>query len=332
MTNPNLIQCENLCKTYKVADHRADRSFLKNWLSTETKEVHALKGVGFSVRPGEVVGYIGLNGSGKSTTMKLLSGIFPATRGSVKVFERDPFLHRKANVREIGAVFGQRTSLSWDLPAIDSMKLLKKMYGISEQAFSENLKHFSDILDLSDFFGRPVRQLSLGQKMRVELCSAFLHNPRLLLLDEPTLGLDFSAKERILSAVRKYCHERGAAAVLTSHDLGDIERYCDRVLLLNRGELIFDGLTSSLLEKHDCGVRMDVEFASPLRVRAEEFPGAEINARSPAQYRIRVPVRTDLPMILGKLSSKGSLVSIKFQEISLEEIIGKLALSGKGGV
>ncbi|MFT3912951.1 MAG: ATP-binding cassette domain-containing protein [Anaeromyxobacteraceae bacterium] len=213
------------------------------------EEVVAVDGIDLAVEPGEAVGYIGVNGAGKSTTVKLLTGILAPTSGTVRVLGRDPQRERVANAREIGVVFGQRTQLWWDLPVVESLGLLARVYGVAPARQRELLARFDETLGLGELLGRPVRQLSLGQRMRAELAATLLHEPRVVYLDEPTIGLDVMVKDRIRAFLKAWNRASGATVVLTTHDLGDIEELCRRVVVIDRGRVLYDGPIARLQER-----------------------------------------------------------------------------------
>jgi ABC-2 type transport system ATP-binding protein len=242
-----LIEVDNLRKTFRVAVRRTGPfSAIRTLLAREYREVQAVDGVSFHLDAGEMVGYIGPNGAGKSTTIKMLTGILVPTGGRLSVDGRVPYRQRVEHVRNIGVVFGQRTQLWWDLPTIESFELLRHIYRIPEQRWRTNLRRFSEMLDLDPFIETPVRQLSLGQRLRADLTAALLHDPAILFLDEPTIGLDVVAKERIREFLTQINRERGVTVILTTHDLDDISRLCQRVVLIDRGTVIYDGALEAL--------------------------------------------------------------------------------------
>jgi ABC-type uncharacterized transport system, ATPase component len=196
-----------------------------------------------------MIGYIGANGAGKSTTVKMLTGIMEPTSGKIEVNGRNPSGERKANAMDIGVVFGQKTQLWWDLPVKDSFRLLRKIYEVSEDEFDRRMEEFNEVLQLEEFLDTPVRKLSLGQKMRCELAAAFLHEPPIVYLDEPTIGLDVAVKERIRDFVKKMNRERDTTVMLTTHDIGDIEDLCERVVVLDEGRKIYDGQLDALVDR-----------------------------------------------------------------------------------
>ncbi|MGP3935234.1 ABC transporter ATP-binding protein [Nonomuraea sp. KM88] len=221
---------------------RAGRSF-----KVRRKLVHAVRDLSFTVSPGEFVGYLGPNGAGKSTTIKMLCGILTPTSGTVRVAGLDPSRRRTTLARRIGVVFGQRTTLWWDLPLADSFELIRHLYKVDRNAFRSRLAELADTLDLGAFIRTPVRQLSLGQRMRGDLTAALLHAPDVLVLDEPTIGLDVVSKAGIRDFLKRLNAERGTTVLLTTHDLGDIERLCRRVMLIDHGRLAFDGTLDDLM-------------------------------------------------------------------------------------
>lgn len=246
-----LIDVDNLSKTFRVAVRKHGRlAGLRTFLSRDSREVRAVDGVSLTIERGEMVGYLGPNGAGKSTTIKMLTGILVPSGGQISVAGRDPHRERIAHTRQIGVVFGQRTQLWWDLPTIDSFELLRHLYRISPERYRTNLARFSELLDLGPFLATPVRQLSLGQRMRADLAAALLHEPAILFLDEPTIGLDVVARERIRGFLGEINRERGVTVILTTHDLGDVERLCQRVVLIDHGRVMYDGGIKALRARY----------------------------------------------------------------------------------
>jgi ABC-2 type transport system ATP-binding protein len=219
---------------------------LRSLFAREYRTLEAVAGVSFSVEAGAMVGYLGPNGAGKSTTLKMLTGILTPSGGRISVGGLTPHRQRVAHVRRIGVVFGQRTQLWWDLPTIESFELLRHIYKIPLERYQANLHRFTDLLELGPFLATPVRQLSLGQRMRADLAAALLHDPSILFLDEPTIGLDVVARERIRGFLSEINRERGVTLLLTTHDLADITRLCPRVILIDHGQVIYDGALEAL--------------------------------------------------------------------------------------
>lgn len=238
----SIIEVKDLVKTYKIIEKEDGiKGYFKNLIKPKYNEFIAVKGINFNIEEGELVGYIGENGAGKSTTIKMLTGLLTPTSGKVIVNGIIPNEKRIENNKNIGAVFGQKTQLWWDLPVIESFRLIKKMYKIPENEYRKNLKKFAKILDLDDLLEKQVKNLSLGQKMRCEIAATFLHNPKIVYLDEPTIGLDVFVKENIRKFIKDINKEKKTTVILTTHDLKDIEDVCDRIILLDKGQIIYDG-------------------------------------------------------------------------------------------
>jgi viologen exporter family transport system ATP-binding protein len=306
-----MIEVENLQKHFWIRQHHQGLGgAVRNLVTRAGREVRAVDSISFRVATGEMVGYIGPNGAGKSTTIKVLTGILVPSAGLVTVAGLVPWRQRRTLARRIGAVFGQRTQLWWDLPLIESLTLLRYIYRVPAARFAANLKVFRDLLDLDSFLDTPVRQLSLGQRMRGDLAAALLHDPEILYLDEPTIGLDVVAKQRIRDFLRHLNQERGLTVLLTTHDMTDIAQLCQRMLLIDHGRLLYDGAVAAIRDRFgaertlvvdlaederldgplDAGPAMQVRAAGPrrwLRFRRDETTAAELIAAVSARYRIR---------------------------------------------
>lgn len=277
-----IIRADRLAKQFRVnRHHRGVWGSVRNLFSREYRVVKAVDAVSFTIDPGELVGYLGPNGAGKSTTIKMLAGLLVPSGGEVVVNGRVPWRERRQHVQELGAVFGQRTTLWWDLPVIESLRLLQHIYRVPAQRFQDNLETFEALLDLGPFLDTPVRSLSLGQRMRADLCAALLHDPPLLFLDEPTIGLDVVAKERIRRFIRHVNQERGTTVVLTTHDLADVQKLCERVLIIDRGRLLYDGSLDSLQRRFGGKRELVVEFAEVYET--VEIAGATVVDRREGQ-------------------------------------------------
>lgn len=237
-----MITMKNVCKSYKIAKRNAGFSqACRALFHREYEEIHALKNVSFTINDGEMVGYIGPNGAGKSSTIKILSGILTPDSGECIVDGRVPWKNRIRHVSEIGVVFGQRSQLWWDVPVIDSFELLKDIYTIPDQRYRSNLDELTETLDLGELLRSPARQLSLGQRMRCEIAASLLHNPRILFLDEPTIGLDAVSKLAVRDFIRKQNEKHGTTVILTTHDMQDIEALTKRIILIGKGQILMDG-------------------------------------------------------------------------------------------
>jgi ABC-2 type transport system ATP-binding protein len=265
---PQLVM-KNVSKTYPVQTTAKGifGIFSKKFIAQEKAAVSDLS---LSIDAGETVGYIGVNGSGKSTTVKLLTGILSPSEGQIKVFGFDPFKYRVQNARRMGVVFGQRSQLWWDLPLIDSLNMIQKLYGVSERTYQHWLIQLNTTLDLQEILNKPVRMMSLGQKMRAELIALLIHEPEVAFLDEPTIGLDLLAKEQIRSAITTLNQETGMTLFLTSHDLGDIQELCKRVVVIDRGVKVHDGSLEKLMENYGSTreIRVETTNLKPLYLPA----------------------------------------------------------------
>lgn len=237
-----MITMEHVCKSYRIAKRNAGfKEACKALFRREYEEIHALSDVSFIIQDGEMVGYIGPNGAGKSSTIKILSGILTPDSGNCLIDGRVPWKDRIGHVREIGVVFGQRTQLWWDVPVIDSFELLKDIYSIPEQTYRQNLEELTELLNLGELLRTPTRQLSLGQRMRCEIAASLLHSPRILFLDEPTIGLDAVSKLAVRDFIKKQNETHKTTVILTTHDMQDIEALTKRIILIGKGHILMDG-------------------------------------------------------------------------------------------
>ncbi len=319
-----IITVNDLSKHFKVfKHHRGTLGAVRNLFSREFSVVRAVDQISFEVQAGELVGYIGPNGAGKSTTIKMLTGLLVPSEGQIAVNGHLPWKERQDYVARIGAVFGQRTTLWWDLPVIESLSLLQHIYKIPTQRFEHNLSEFRNLLELDPFLDTPVRSLSLGQRMRADICAALLHNPDILFLDEPTIGLDVVAKERIRQFITHINRVRGTTVLLTTHDLSDVEKLCNRVMIIDHGKLLFDGDLAILREQFGGNRQLVVEFAESYPDYS--VPGAEIFA----QDRQRVTYNftrgsITASALIGRLSDKFRIHDLGVREPEIEATIRRI--------
>jgi len=246
----SVIEVNELTKVFKIPKKEpgvwgAVRGLFRPRFDDKTAVDH----ISFQVDSGEIVGYIGVNGAGKSTTIKMLTGVLMPTSGTARILGRDPHKERVPNARQIGVVFGQRTQLWWDLALIESLNLIARIYEVPPERYKQLLDRFSETLELDELLKVPVRNMSLGQKMRSELAAALIHEPKVVYLDEPTIGLDLLVKERIREFIREQCAAMGMTVILTTHDLGDIEELCERVIIIDEGRLIYDGPIAAIKQR-----------------------------------------------------------------------------------
>lgn len=320
----DIIRVANLVKTFEILQRRAGRfSALRSFLAPLKRTVRAVDGISFSVRPGELLGYLGPNGAGKSTTIKILTGLLVPTGGEVQTAGFVPWKDRTAYVARIGAVFGQRYTLWWDLPVADSFDLLRDMYRVPRERFDANLKTFRELLEMDDFIESPVRSLSLGQRMRAELAAALLHEPEIVFLDEPTIGLDVVAKERIRDFIQFLNRERGTTVVLTTHDLTDIERLCERVIILDQGHILFDGALARLVERFETSRQLLVKVAGdgpwpPI----EGMPAPIVQGRQLA-YTFD-PHQVSAPEMIQRVTQRLEVLDLEVRRPDLEDTIRRI--------
>lgn len=263
-----MITMEHVCKSYKIAKRNAGfKEACKSLFRRETEEIRALSDVSFQIDDGEMVGYIGPNGAGKSSTIKILSGILVPDSGNCIIDGRSPWKNRVEHVRQIGVVFGQRSQLWWDIPVIDSFELLKEIYSIATPDYKRTLEELTELLQLQEILRTPTRQLSLGQRMRCEIAASLLHNPKLLFLDEPTIGLDAVSKLAVREFIKKQNAEHGTTVILTTHDMQDIEAIANRVILIGKGRILLDGTLEDM--------RKTVQETETQAIAAQESAGKD---------------------------------------------------------
>ncbi len=256
-----MIELKNVCKTFKVAKRSAGfGQAFKSLFSRDYTCVQALNDVSFTVNDGEMVGYIGPNGAGKSSTVKIMSGILTPDSGECIINGRTPWKDRVSHVRDIGVVFGQRSQLWWDVPVIDSFELLRDIYKVSQRDYNKSLADLTELLNLSEILKTPARQLSLGQRMRCEIAASLLHNPKILFLDEPTIGLDASSKIAVREFIKNINRENKTTVILTTHDMQDIEALTDRILLIGKGRILMDGTLEELKKRHSSLKTLTVDY------------------------------------------------------------------------
>lgn len=257
----HLIEVENLSKTFRVSKRsKGIPGMLANLVAPRYEARQAVRDVSFRIEQGDMVGFVGPNGAGKSTTIKILSGILCQDSGTVVVDGFDPYRQRKEYVRNIGVVFGQKSQLQWDLPVCDTYELLKAIYAIPERIYRENLGRLTDMLDMGGFINQPVRQLSLGQRMRADIVAALLHSPKIVFFDEPTIGVDVVGKQIIRDFIRELNEKEQITMIFTTHDMQDIEKTCERLLIIDKGSKVYDGSLQGIRERYGNTRQLDVEF------------------------------------------------------------------------
>ncbi len=302
----------------KVFDVRRGAGLLRR----EKRQVRAVDGISFRVPRGEMVGYIGPNGAGKSTTIKMLTGILTPSGGRLRVAGIDPSRERTRLAHRIGVVFGQRTTLWWDLPLIDSYRLAHRMYRVPDARFRANLERCVELLDLAELLDVPVRQLSLGQRMRGDIAAALLHDPEVLYLDEPTIGLDVVSKAKVRGFLRDLNAERGTTVLLTTHDLTDIEQLCKRVMVIDHGRLLYDGAPAGLHEVGESERTLVVDLERELPPIG--LPGARaVRVEGPRQW-LAFPATESAAPLVARIAAEYPLVDLSVREPDIEAVIAKM--------
>jgi ABC-2 type transport system ATP-binding protein len=318
-----MIVAQNLSKHFAL--RKRATGMLQNFLSS-SMTVKAVDDVSFSIAKGEIVGYLGPNGAGKSTTLKMLTGLLVPTSGRLEVGGVVPHHHRVRYVAKIGAVFGQRSNLWWDLPVVESLELLQHIYKIPTAKFEYNLKAFTTLLGLEEFLGNPARSLSLGQRMRADLCAALLHDPEVLFLDEPTIGLDVVAKERIREFIRQVALERQTTVILTTHDMADVQKLCQRVLMIDHGRLLFDGALQTLQDKFGGSRRLVVEFEStPFDFKPI---GATVLSQDGMRMVLELLPQARVADVIANLTKDHAVRDLSLQEPEIEATIRRIYEGG----
>ena len=317
------IAVRGLSKTYRVALRGSGLGgALKGLLKREFREIRALRDLSFSVEKGEILGYIGPNGAGKSTTIKIMSGIMRPDEGDCRVAGRIPWTDRIEHVKRIGVVFGQRTQLWWDLPVGESFQLLKKMYQVPDSHFRENLMELQDLLSLESLLRVPVRQLSLGQRMRCELTASLLHGPEILFLDEPTIGLDANAKIAVRQFIREYNRRRRLTVILTTHDMDDIEQLSHRILVLSQGQVIYRGNVDGL--RSQFGARRQLIIDTEGTAAIQIAPRAEMKEEAGRITYRYDPKKTDVNRIISSVTASRRIVDLVAEAEPIEQIVARI--------
>ncbi len=321
------IEVKNVSKSFKTSKRaKGIPGSVANLFVPKYEKKQAVRDVSFSIEQGEMVGFIGPNGAGKSTTIKMLSGILYPDAGEIRVNGYIPYKQRKDYVGSIGVVFGQKSQLQWDLPVIDSFELLKAIYRIPEDMYQKNLNRFREMLDMEEFINRPVRQLSLGQRMRADIVAALLHSPKIVFFDEPTIGVDVVGKEKIRSFIRELNVEDKVSMIFTTHDMQDIEKTCKRLIIIDKGSKVYDGSITGIREKYGTTRQLDVEFSEnyPLKpihnVQIQELN--ELDGRRKRFIFENTQVQID--ELMNYLLQNYGIRDINVSEPEIENLIGKI--------
>lgn len=323
-----IIEVNNLVKKYRIIEKEEGiKGYFKHLIKPKYKEFNAVNGINFNIEEGELVGYIGENGAGKSTTIKMLTGLLTPTSGNVVVNGIIPNKKRIENNKNIGAVFGQKTQLWWDLPVIESFRLIKKMYKIPENEYRNNLKKFAEILDLNDLLEKQVKNLSLGQKMRCEIAATFLHNPKIVYLDEPTIGLDVLVKEKIRKFIKEINKEKKTTVILTTHDLNDIEDVCDRIILLDKGQIIYDGTKQKFKDTYGKYVIAELIVNNKTKELSKDIDLENVEILEENERKLKMKFSHEeitIVKIMDEISKYCDIEDIHMKESELEDILKEI--------
>ena len=328
-----LIEVKNLKKEFKKPVRKEGViGYIKSLFSRKYTSLYAVNDVSFSIDQGEIVGYIGANGAGKSTTVKMMCGILHPTSGSVTIDNKDILKYRKQINKEIGVVFGQKTQLWWDIPLIETFKILKSIYEISDEDYNERFKFLCDLLDLNDFLDQNVRSLSLGQRMRADFAASLIHNPKILYLDEPTIGLDVLVKDKIRKAIKILNKKYKTTIILTTHDMNDIEELCSRIIIIDKGKILYDGNLENI--KYKFGNIKTIIFKNNAKFNKDElineFKKISIKENDSNDILISFSLNeVNLDNLLLSLINKYKVEDFKINDISIEDITKELYENSK---
>ncbi|CAA9542965.1 MAG: Efflux ABC transporter, ATP-binding protein [uncultured Thermomicrobiales bacterium] len=327
-TRDATISVRGLRKTYAVPEREAGAvAAVRSLVRRTTREVPAVADVGFAIAPGEVVGFLGPNGAGKTTTLKVLAGLLHPSAGEVTVLGHVPWRRDRAYLAQITLVMGQRNQLHWDIPVGDSFVLNRAIYRIPERQYRETVDELVDLLGLEELLPKPVRNLSLGERMKCELAAALLHRPRVLFLDEPTLGLDVSAQRRIRAFVAEYNRRHEATVLLTSHYMADVEALCQRVIVIHRGRLLYDGDLTGLVARFAPDKTVVVELAGDAAPELDLAAYGEVVRRDGGQVAFRVP-KAAAAAVVGRLLAELPVVDLTVEDPPVEDIIERVFREG----
>ena len=320
----SFIEVENISKKYKISKRKSGiPGMLANLFVPKFENKEAVKDISFSIEKGEMVGFVGPNGAGKSTTIKMLSGILYPDEGEIRVSGIVPYKQRKEYVGKIGVVFGQKSQLQWDLPVMDSFELLKAIYSVPDNVYKKNLDRYTEMLDMSSFLKQPVRQLSLGQRMRADIAAALLHSPEIVFFDEPTIGVDVMGKDSIRSFIRDLNAEDKVTMIFTTHDMQDIEKTCKRLIIINKGSKIYDGTLDGIRKLHGSSRQLDVFFMNDEEVKP--IPGVEIEEVDKRHSQLIFDGKTvHINDLMSHLLSTYNVKDINIAEPDIESIIRKI--------
>ena len=329
----SIIEIKNVTKEFKVLNRREGLSgSLKDLFSRNYKIVRAVDNISMRIEQGEIVGYLGPNGAGKSTTIKMMTGVLEPSSGEILVNGIVPYQNRSKNAQEIGVVFGQRTQLWWALPLVESFCILKDIYQIADADYEAMLKLYSSLVDIEPLLHKPVRQMSLGQRTLSDILAAFLHNPKIVFLDEPTIGLDVSMKAKIRTLIHALNKEKNTTVILTTHDMGDVDALCQRIVIIDKGKMLYDNdiehLKSFFGSYRTLKIRMDGNLKEQAGEIQNELPECSVSADEEWISVLVDEEKAKVIDVLGQLQQTHRIRDMQLQEISTEEVIKKIYEEG----
>ncbi|MBQ8515146.1 MAG: ATP-binding cassette domain-containing protein [Ruminococcus sp.] len=329
----NIIEIKNVTKEFKVLNRREGlRGSLKDLFSRDYRIVRAVDNISMSIRQGEIIGYLGPNGAGKSTTIKMMTGILEPTSGEILVGGNVPYKDRTKNAQEIGVVFGQRSQLWWALPLIESFKILKDIYGVSDEDYNSMIALYKSLVDIEPLLHKPVRQMSLGQRTLSDILAAFLHNPKIVFLDEPTIGLDVSMKSRIRTLIHELNQVKNTTVILTTHDMGDVDALCQRIVIIDKGKMLYDNdmehLKGFFGSYRTLKIRMNGDLKQLAGTIQRELPDFSVSADDEWISILVDEERSKVMEVLNQLQRSYEIRDMQLEEISTEEVIKKIYEEG----
>lgn len=328
-----IIEIKNVSKEFKVLNrHEGLKGSLKDLFSRDYKTVRAVDNISMTIQQGEIVGYLGPNGAGKSTTIKMMTGVLEPTSGEILVGGNVPYNNRSKNAQEIGVVFGQRSQLWWALPLVESFKLLKDIYQISDEKYDSILKLYRSLVDIEPLLHKPVRQMSLGQRTLSDILAAFLHDPKIVFLDEPTIGLDVSMKAKIRTLIHALNKEKNTTVILTTHDMGDVDALCRRIVIIDKGKMLYDNdiehLKGFFGSYRTLKIRIDGDLKEQSELIQKELPEFSVSADDEWISVLVDEEKAKVIDVLGKLQHSYNIRDMQLEEISTEEVIKKIYEEG----
>lgn len=328
-----IIKMQNVVKEFKVLNRREGlKGSIKDLFSRDYKIVRAVDNISMSIKQGEIVGYLGPNGAGKSTTIKMMTGVLEPTSGEILINGNAPYANRTKNAQEIGVVFGQRSQLWWALPLIESFRFLKDIYRIDDKPYKEIIDLYKSLVDLEPILHKPVRQMSLGQRTLSDILAAFLHDPKIVFLDEPTIGLDVSMKAKIRTLIHALNKEKNTTVILTTHDMGDVDALCRRIVIIDKGKMLYDNDIDHLKGFFGSYRTLKIRVDGDLKTQAEnvkkDVPGFSVNVDDEWISVLIDEEKAKIMDVLSKLQNSYKITDMKLEEISTEEVIKKIYEDG----